>query len=193
MTATVANGVFNIGIGDTNAGGDPLTFDFQSNDTVYLNVQVATKVDPQCTGGSEVFETLNPRERIVASGYAINSATTGGFTAAQNASGTEIPVLNSGSLTLADVNPQINATGTNTLTLQGGTGTGAIQFFSASNYITSTTFRMAGTISANVLQMAVAPGQSASLSLVSLGQSSIQHGAASGTYIGINTSGISNG
>src|SRR5689334_13684024 len=29
MTVTVKNGVYNVGIGDTSAGGDPLTFDFQ--------------------------------------------------------------------------------------------------------------------------------------------------------------------
>src|SRR5690348_17835623 len=45
MTVNVQNGVFNVGVGDTSAGGDALTYDFQSNDTVYLNVAVATKVD----------------------------------------------------------------------------------------------------------------------------------------------------
>lgn len=193
MSATVANGVFDIGVGDTSAGGDALTYDFQDSDTVYLNVQVATLVDPTCTGGSEVFETLSPRERVVASGYAINSYSVDGFTAAANASGTEIPVISSDTLTLAGVNPQINATGTNTLTLQGGPGTGAIQFFSANNYITSSTLRINGTVSANQLQMAVAPTQSTAFSLIALGQSSIKNGAASGTFIGVNTSGAYNG
>jgi hypothetical protein len=193
MSATVANGVFNIGVGDTSAGGDALTYNFQDSDTVYLDVQIATKVDSLCTGGSEVFEELNPRERVVASGYAINSYSVNGYSASTNASGTMIPVIASDTLTLAGVNPQINATGTNTLTLQGGTGTGAIQFFSANNYINSTTLRMAGTVSANALQMAVAPTQSASVSLISFGGSPIAHGAASGTFIGFNTSGIYNG
>ena len=193
MTATVANGVFNIGVGDTSAGGDALTYNFQDSDAVYLNVQVATKVDPVCTGGAEVFETLTPRERVVASGYAINSYAVGGFTAGTNASGTMIPVISSDTLTLAGVNPQINATGTNTLTLQGGAGTGAIQFFSSSNYVNSSTFRMNGMVSANALQMAVAPTQSANLSLVALGQLPVRLGSASGTYIGVNTAGTFNG
>jgi len=193
MSAPVANGVFNIGVGDTSAGGDALTYNFQDSNSVYLNVQVATLVDPACTGGSEVFETLNPRERVVAAGYAINSATVGGFGAGINASGTMIPVISSDTLTLAGVNPQINATGTNTLTLQGGTGTGAIQFFSANNYITSSTFRINGTVSGNMLQAAVAPTQAGNASVIALGQSAVKNGSASGTFIGINTSGIFNG
>jgi len=193
MTATVANGVFNIGIGDTSAGGDALTYNFQSNDTTYLNVQVATKVDSLCTGGSEVFETLSPRERVVAAGYAINADAVDGFNASTNASGTMIPVIASDTLTLAGVNPQINAVATNTLTLQGGAGTGAIQFFSANNYVTSSTFRMAGMVSANSLQMAVAPSQLVTSSLMALGPLAVRLGAPSGTFIGINTLGIFSG
>ena len=194
MSATVANGVFDIGIGDTGAGGDALTYNFQDSDTTYLNVQVATKVDALCsTGTNESFETLNPRERVVASGYAINSYSVDGYTAGTNASGTMIPVIASDTLTLAGVNPEINSAGTSTLTLQGGAGTGAIQFFSASNYMTTSTFRMAGTVSANALQMAVSPAQSVNSSLVSLGQPALQSSNASGTFIGINTSGAYNG
>jgi hypothetical protein len=193
MSVTVANGVFDVGVGDTAAGGDALTYNFESTSSVYLNVQVATLVDPTCTGGSEVFETLSPRERVVASGYAINAQYADGFAASTNASGTEIPVIASDTLTLAGVDPEINATGTNTLTLQGGPGTGAIQFFSANNYITSSTLRINGTVSANQLQMAVAPTQSAAFSLVSLGATGIKNGNSSGTFIGINTVGIYNG
>ena len=160
MTATVTNGVFNIGIGDTSAGGDALTYDFQSNDTTYLNVQVATKVDPLCTGGSEVFETLSPRERVVAAGYAINAGTVDGYSASTNASGTMIPVIASDTLTLAGVNPQIDAIATNTLTLQGGTGTGAIQFFSANNFLNSSgAFTVASTVTGNMLQATATSSQ----------------------------------
>lgn len=160
MTATVKNGVFNIGVGDVAAGGDALTYDFQATDTVYLSVDVATKVDPLCTGGSEVFETLSPRERIVASGYAINSYSVGGFVPAQNASGTQIPVLASGNLILGGTNPQINALGTSTLTLQGGTGTGAIQFFSANNFINASgTLTVAGRITGSMLQSTATSSQ----------------------------------
>src|SRR3989338_9605043 len=44
MTAQVRNGVFNVGIGDTAAGGDTLDFNFQDNDTVFLNVEVAAQI-----------------------------------------------------------------------------------------------------------------------------------------------------
>src|SRR6266481_6343588 len=149
MTINVKSGVFSAGIGDTGAGGDALTFNFQDTDTAYLNVEVAQKVDALCTGSSEVFETLSPRQRIVASGYAINSFTVGGFTPAQSASSGQIPVLTGDALVLGGTSAQVNATGTNTLTLQGGVGTGAIQFFGASNFITSTgTLVLAGNASA---------------------------------------------
>ncbi len=80
MTVVVKNGVFNAGVGDTNAGGDTLNFNFEDTDTAYLNVEVATKVGPTCAPGDgvEVFENLSPRQRVTASGYAINSATLNG-------------------------------------------------------------------------------------------------------------------
>jgi hypothetical protein len=160
MSATVANGIFDIGIGDTSAGGDALTYNFQDSDSIYLNVQVAELVDPVCTGGSEVFETLTPRERVVASGYAINAYSVDGYSASTNASGTEIPVIASDTLTLAGVDPQINATGTNTLTLQGGAGTGDIQFFSSLNSLSSTgTLSLAGAITGSMLQATATSSQ----------------------------------
>jgi len=73
MAATVKNGVFNVGIGDTSAGGDELTFNFYNNDNAYINVEIAEKVGASCTDGDETFENLNPRQRITASGYSINS------------------------------------------------------------------------------------------------------------------------
>ena len=85
MTAVVRNGVFTVGIGDTNAGGDVLDYDFQTTDSTYINVEVATKVGPTCAAGdgAESFENLSPRQRINSSGYAINSGTVGGYTATQ--------------------------------------------------------------------------------------------------------------
>jgi hypothetical protein len=64
MTATVNQGVFNVNVGDTTAGGDALTYNFQDSDTAFLNVQVATKVGASCAPGDgiEVFETLSPRQ-----------------------------------------------------------------------------------------------------------------------------------
>lgn len=151
MTVTVRNGVYNVGIGDTNAGGDVLDFDFQSNDAIYLNVEVASKVGATCApgDGAESFETLAPRQRIYAAGYAINASTVGGFLAAQYASGNQIPVLSAGNLILGGTNPILSASTTNTLTLQ-GSSTGDLQFFSSANKITTSgNATFAGTVSAS--------------------------------------------
>lgn len=69
---TVTDGVFDVNIGDT-AGGypDALTYDFQTNDTVYLQVEVSP------TGSS--YETLGPRPRITSSSTAINAKTLSGL------------------------------------------------------------------------------------------------------------------
>jgi hypothetical protein len=139
MTVTVRNGAFSANIGDVAAGGDTLDYDFESSDTTYLNVDIATKVGATCApgDGAESFETLSPRQRIVAAGYALNSATLRGFAPSQNASSNNIPVLSSGNLTLGGTNPQINATGSNALVLQGGGGTGDLRFFNASNTLSA--------------------------------------------------------
>src|SRR3989344_9498628 len=81
MTVSVKNGVFNVGIGDTSANGDDLsTFNFQDNDTIYLNVEVENSSGGSCSGvsfGSE--DALSPRQRIVSAGYAINASTIEGL------------------------------------------------------------------------------------------------------------------
>jgi len=126
MTVNVKNGVFNAGIGDTSpgSGGDALDYNFQDNDTIYLYVQVATKVGLTCLPGDglESFENLAPRQQIFSSGYSINASTVGGFSPSQSASGNQIPVLNAGNLILGGTNPQINVTGSNTLTLSSSAG-----------------------------------------------------------------------
>ena len=139
MPVLVRTGVYNVGIGDTTAGGDALTYDFQADDEIYLNIEVATLVGATCAAGdgAEAFENLGPRERVFASGYALNANTLGGFTAAQSASGGRIPVLTGDNLILGGANPQINVTGANTLTLQNGLA-GDLRFFSAANVLTST-------------------------------------------------------
>jgi len=48
MTVNVQNGVFNVDIGDTTVGGDLLNFDFNSNDGIYLNTEVANSVGGSC-------------------------------------------------------------------------------------------------------------------------------------------------
>jgi hypothetical protein len=107
MTVNVKNGILNVDIGDVPAGGDDLsTFDFNSTDEIYLNIDVAESSGGSCAGVANTvppFETLGPRQRVVSAGYAINSKTVGGFTPSQSPTGTNIPVLTAGTLNLAGV------------------------------------------------------------------------------------------
>jgi hypothetical protein len=91
MTASVKNGVFNVGIGDTSAGGNLLDFDFESTDTAYLNIDVANSSGGSCASVTS-FETLSPRQRLASAGFAINAKTLGGFTPSQTPTGNQIPV-----------------------------------------------------------------------------------------------------
>ncbi|MBI4281019.1 hypothetical protein HY628_02370, partial [Candidatus Uhrbacteria bacterium] len=95
MTATVVQGVFNVNIG---GGTDALTFDFQSTDEVYLNVEVATMVGATCNSGDglENYETMNPRQRISATGYAINSDAVDGFSTTQAGAASSVLVSTAG-------------------------------------------------------------------------------------------------
>lgn len=137
MTVLVKNGVFDAGIGDTLSGGDILDFDFQSQDEIYVNTEVAQKVGVTCApgDGAEVFENLSPRQRVVSSGYSINSDTLDGFHAAPSASGNQIPVLTGGNLFLGALTPQINATSSNSLTIQGNALSGNLLLNPLSGFV----------------------------------------------------------
>ncbi|MEK7183261.1 MAG: hypothetical protein AAB776_01360, partial [Patescibacteria group bacterium] len=163
MTVSVKSGVFNVGIGDTSAGGDALDFDFNSI-SAYLNVEVAASSAGSCASVSS-FDTMSPRQRVASSGYAINSEAVDGFSAAQSATGNQIPALTSGNLSLGATNPQINATGSNTLTLQSGV-TGALQFFSSANSISSSGVL---TLASNVLTAAGSGLDASSAGALTLG------------------------
>ncbi|MDO8504747.1 MAG: hypothetical protein Q7S36_02735, partial [Candidatus Liptonbacteria bacterium] len=86
-TAAAASGVFNVNIGDTaNGYPDVLNYDFSTEANVYLQVEVSSN------GTS--FETLSPRQRIAASGFAINADTLSGNLQASSTSNFTFNVLN---------------------------------------------------------------------------------------------------
>jgi hypothetical protein len=65
-TLSVVSGVFNATIGQA----DTLNYDFYSTDTVYLNVEVNTSTS---TCHAANFETMTPRQQVLATGFAITS------------------------------------------------------------------------------------------------------------------------
>lgn len=116
MTVPVTDGTFSVGVGDTSAGGDALTYNFQDSNAVYLNVQVAAQVAGSCTGVS--FETLSPRQRIMSSAYALNANTVGGNSASDlvASSTAAANAAIAASTTVAKTNADNSFTGTNTFT-----------------------------------------------------------------------------
>lgn len=89
-TSTVTSGVFNVNIGDTaNNYPDALTYDFYQSSDVYLRVEVSSN-------GTD-FETLSPRQRIAASGFAVNAETLSGKLRASSTSDYTFDVINDGS------------------------------------------------------------------------------------------------
>lgn len=81
-TATVKSGVFNVNIGDTDAGyPDTLDLDFSRNKNIYLQIEVSSN------GTS--FQTLSPRQRIGSSLFAQLSGAVSGL--AQSMFGTTTP------------------------------------------------------------------------------------------------------
>src|SRR3989338_4949108 len=86
-TATVRQGVFNVNIGDTaNGYPDPLNYNFNTNQTVYLQVQVSSN--------NTSSETLSPRQQITASSFAELAGAVSG-TSTPSSFGTTTPIGNS--------------------------------------------------------------------------------------------------
>ena len=95
-TTTVTSGVFNVNIGDTaNSYPDVLNYNFYDNADVYLQVEVSS------TGASNSFETLSPRQRITAAGFAINA----------NAVASSTPGVGANQILKLDSSGQINIGG----------------------------------------------------------------------------------
>jgi hypothetical protein len=105
QSITTRLGVFDAYVGSA----DTLDYNFNDNDTTYMNVEVATKVGGSCTNGDESYESLSPRPQIVSSAYALNSGRVEGFAPSTSTT-----------LTLSATNPIITATGANGLTLDSG-------------------------------------------------------------------------
>lgn len=125
----VALGVFNARLGDNAQGFEPLSLSFTESE-YYLQIEVATA--PDFSDG----EVLAPRQRIVASGYAINAEQLDGYRAAREAGGLTIPVLDEqGRLVLAASFPGIRTASSSPLTFQADS-IGDIQFFNSRNKIT---------------------------------------------------------
>ncbi|MEK7610617.1 MAG: hypothetical protein AAB468_02600, partial [Patescibacteria group bacterium] len=87
ISSTVRQGVFNVNIGDT-AGGypDALNYNFNANDTVYLQVEVSSD--------NSTFQTLSPRQRIASAAFAELAAAVSG-TENPSSFGTTTPITNS--------------------------------------------------------------------------------------------------
>ncbi len=83
----VKSGVFNVNIGDTaNGYPDPLTYNFNTNQAIYLQVQVSSN--------NSSWETLSPRQRIASAPFAQLAGAVSG-TSTPSSFGTTTPIGNS--------------------------------------------------------------------------------------------------
>ncbi|MDR3519471.1 MAG: hypothetical protein P4L63_01100, partial [Candidatus Pacebacteria bacterium] len=164
MTLTTRQGVFDARVGDTSIGGDDLsTYNFQSNNAVYMNVDVAAQISGSCAGVT--YDTLGPRPRIVASAFAITAGTVTGYVPA---SGKTLTVNNSMTLAGTDSTtmtfPSTSATIGRTDAAQTFSG---IQTFSAAPVLSTGTVTVGGNTitfpgSAGTLVESVATGNGVS-------------------------------
>lgn len=69
--ATATNGVFTAAVGQADAFAST-TFDFSTTSNAYLQVEVNTTTGPTCTSSGS-YQTLTPRQQILASGYSLAS------------------------------------------------------------------------------------------------------------------------
>ncbi|MDO8430259.1 MAG: hypothetical protein Q7S73_02745, partial [bacterium] len=87
VSATVRSGVFNVNIGDTaNGFPDPLNYNFNTNNTVYLQVEVSST--------DSGFEKLSPRQQITSAAFAQIAGAVSG-TSTPSSFGTTTPIGNS--------------------------------------------------------------------------------------------------
>jgi len=103
MTYQVRYGVFNAQVGDTGAGGDALTLDFNA-DGYYLQVEVASLAN--FSDG----ETLSPRQQVTSAGYAKNADTVDGYHASSTPVANQVVALNgSGNLQFGNASASIQS------------------------------------------------------------------------------------
>ena len=131
-TLTVRQGVFDaqVGVADSLSG-----YNFQSDNTIYMNVEVAAQVASSCA--SVTYDTLYPRPQVTAAAFAITAGTVTGYVPA---SGKTLTVNNSITLTGTDTTTMTFPTTSKTLAANDGSNwTFASQAIGDLHYATSTT------------------------------------------------------
>ncbi len=131
-TLTVRQGVFDaqVGVADSLSG-----YNFQSDNTIYMNVEVAAQISGSCSGVT--YDTLYPRPQILAAAFAITAGTVTGFAPA---AGKTLTVNNSITLTGTDSTTMTLPTTSKTLAANDGSNwTFASQAIGDLAYATSTT------------------------------------------------------
>ncbi|MBI2097879.1 MAG: hypothetical protein HYT46_03030 [Candidatus Vogelbacteria bacterium] len=146
VSASVRQGVFNVNIGDTaNGYPDALTYDFNTNNVIYLEVRVSSD--------NSSFQTLSPRQLVSAAAFA---------ELASRVSGTSTSAFGT---TTALANTQVTVEATTTtailLTLRAASGQSA------------NLFQIQNAGASNLLYVAAAGGLFASSTLQVTGQTTL--------------------